>query len=208
MVRTNRNTKGRSLLVVRTPAGLKLILAKQILLTIPPKLANLRGWDLSRNERRLFSQFTNSAYYTSVVRDAALPANTTFFAVGASTPYQLAPLPGVYVIVQTSVPGLFIVLYGAAQSLSDERVQADILDAMRVAAGASSPSNATFVAYSNHNPFELAVSPKAIRDGFYRELYGLQGERSTFYTGAAFHTHDSSLLWNFTQAMVLPKMVG
>jgi hypothetical protein len=42
--------------------------------------------------------------------------------------------------------------------------------------------------------------PKAdIANGFYRDLYALQGRRHTFYNGAAFQTHDSSLLWQFTE---------
>ena len=43
--------------------------------------------------------------------------------------------------------------------------------------------------------------------GFYDDLYALQGYRSTWYTGAAFHVHDSSRLWNFTETTVLPGLL-
>ena len=207
VVRTLRSLPGRVLVLARTPAGPQLVLAKQLLLTAPPTLDNLRGWDLSAEERSLFGQFSNSAYYAAVLRDVPLPANvTTFLAAGAATPFQLPRLPGVYTVGATGVPGLVNIKYGAAQGLSDEAVRADILRSVRAVADDGAASNASFVAYSSHTPFELAVAPQAIRDGFYRRLYGLQGQRNTFYTGATFHTHDSSLLWNFTQAMVLPKM--
>ena len=39
------------------------------------------------------------------------------------------------------------------------------------------------------------------------KLNALQGRNRTFYTGAAFHTHDSSLLWQFTEAL-LPRIAA
>jgi hypothetical protein len=38
---------------------------------------------------------------------------------------------------------------------------------------------------SNHRPFELRVDAKAIKNGFYADLYSLQGEKRTWWTGAA-----------------------
>ncbi|CAK9881657.1 unnamed protein product [Sphagnum jensenii] len=60
--------------VVKTQDGLKLIQAKKIILTIPPKLYNLVGWDLSSNESSLFAQFRNSAYYTRLIRHSGIPS--------------------------------------------------------------------------------------------------------------------------------------
>ena len=59
--------------VVQTPQGPKLVLANKLLLTIPPKPDNLAGFDLSANESALFAQFANSAYYTALIRDPAIP---------------------------------------------------------------------------------------------------------------------------------------
>jgi hypothetical protein len=41
-----------------------------------------------------------------------------------------------------------------------------------------------------------------IEAGFYTKLYALQGQRSTFYTGAAWNAQDSSMLWVFTEALL------
>lgn len=38
--------------------------------------------------------------------------------------------------------------------------------------------------------------------------YVVQGHRDTWYTGAAFMSHDASVLWNFTQSVVLPKLLA
>jgi hypothetical protein len=64
-----------------------------------------------------------------------------------------------------------------------------------------------FAIFSSHTPYELRVPAKAIKNGFYKELYGLQGQRRTYYTGAAFDAKDSSLLWQFTEAL-LPLVVA
>jgi hypothetical protein len=37
----------------------------------------------------------------------------------------------------------------------------------------------------NHTPLQLRVSAEQVRRGFYRKLYGLQGLKSVFSTGAA-----------------------
>jgi hypothetical protein len=60
---------------------------------------------------------------------------------------------------------------------------------------------------SSHSPFELTVSPDDIAGGFYRQVNALQGHRHTYYNGGAFHTHDSSLLWQFTEGL-LPRIAG
>jgi hypothetical protein len=195
--------------VVKTPDGLKLIQAKKIILTIPPKLHNLVGWDLSSKESSLFAQFRNSAYYTSLLRHTGIPDNITVVNVGTDTPYNLPVLPGAYSIGPTTVPGLHSVFFGSDHPLPDAQVQAAIIKSIaRLGKAGTLPTTESYFAiFSSHAPFELTVPAKAIKNGFYKELYGLQGQRRTYYTGAAFHTHDSSLLWQFTETL-LPLVVA
>ena len=47
----------------------------------------------------------------------------------------------------------------------------------------------------------------AIKAGFYCKLWAREGRNRTFCTGVAFHTHDSSLLWQFTEAL-LPRITA
>lgn len=205
VIATDRSGKDGVKVLVKTPTGPKLILAKKLLITIPPKLNNLRGFDLSTNETTLFSQFLNSAYYTALIRHTSIPPNTSLTNIGANTPYNIPPLPGLYSITPTRIPDLLDVKVGSATALSDAQVKSLIRDTVARLGTAGTFNTTTrpeFAAYENHTPFELTVSRDAIAGGFYRRLYALQGQRHTWYTGAAFHTHDSSLLWQFTEGLI------
>ncbi len=206
---TQRDASGYVRVLVRTPSGFKVIRAKKLLLTIPPKLDNLVGFDLDSTERSLFAQFNNSAYYTGLLRGTGIPDNVSVDNIGANTPYQLPSLPGVYSISPTGVPGLHSVKYGSPVQLPVAQVKADILAAVKRlrTAGTIPTTTPDFAVFASHSPFELTVPTAAIKAGFYRKLYALQGRNRTYYTGAAFHTHDSSLLWQFTEAL-LPRLTA
>jgi NAD(P)-binding Rossmann-like domain len=209
VVATDRDAAGYANVLVQTPSGLKLIRAQKIVVTIPPKLYNLGGFDLDGTELSLFGQFGNSAYYTGVLRHSGIPDNMAVTNIGADTPYHLPALPGVYSISPTGIPGLHNVKYGSPTQLSDAQVKADIVASVKRlrTAGTLPTTTPEFAAFASHSPFELTVPTNAIKAGFYRNLYALQGRNRTYYTGAAFHTHDSSLLWQFTEAL-LPHIVA
>jgi hypothetical protein len=209
VVATQRDAAGYVTALVRTPAGARIIRARKLLVTIPPKVSNLKGFDLDRTERSLFGQFGNSAYYTGLLRGTGIPDNYSVNNTGADTPYHLPALPGVYSISPTGVPGLHSVKYGSPVQLSEARVKADILAAVKRlgTAGTMATTPPEFAVFASHSPFELTVSASAVKAGFYRKLNALQGRNRTYYTGAAFHTHDSSLLWQFTEAL-LPRIVA
>jgi len=205
---TNRDSPdGYTHLLVKTPSGVKLIRAKKVVLTIPPKLSNLQSFDLDKTERKLFGQFSNSAYYTGILRNSGIPEDLTVANVGPNTRDNLPALPGIYSITPTGVKGLANVKYGSAVALSDAQVRANIIaDVTRLhKAGTLGTTTPEFAAFSSHTPFELTVPAKAIKKGFYKELYGLQGHRHTYYSGATFNTHDSAEIWRFTEAL-LPKI--
>ena len=206
---TDRSSPSNVKVLVQTPSGPKLIVAKKLLLTIPPKLDNLVGFDLSANETSLFAQFRNSAYYTALIRHTSIPQNVDLANTGADTPYNIPALPGLYSIGPTRVPGLFDVKVGSAYALPDAQVKQLIIDTvLRLkTAGTLNTTTPDFAAYSSHTPFELTVPKEAIAGGFYARLYALQGQRHTWYTGAAFDTHDSSLLWQFTEG-ILPGLLA
>ena len=65
-----------------------------------------------------------------------------------------------------------------------------------------------FAKYVNHAPFNFMVSKEAIKDGFYKKLYALNGQRNTFYNGLAWHTMDSSLLWKYTDDYIIPILLA
>ncbi|PQE05704.1 amine oxidase flavin-containing superfamily protein [Rutstroemia sp. NJR-2017a BVV2] len=189
--------------VVKTTNGVKLIEARKLVFTIPPKIQNLQGWDLSTSEQTLFKQFNNSGYYAAVVNNTGIPAYTSINNIGSNTTYGFAALPGAYSISPTRIPNLFDVHFASATSLSDDFVKSEILaEISRLQISNKTATTPDIVAYTRHTPFELWVGADAIEKGFYRDLYALQGQRGTWYTGAAFHTHDSSLLWEFTEGLI------
>ncbi|KAL8941730.1 MAG: hypothetical protein Q9211_001706 [Gyalolechia sp. 1 TL-2023] len=196
-------------LLLETPSGRKLVLARKVVSTIPPLTNNLQGYDLSREERFLFKQFFNNAYSAGVLRNTQLPADAGFQSAEPDKPYGVPELPGIYFLGPSPVNGLFQVYYGSPYKLTADRVKADILTSIKRiqhARGINATSPPQFVAFEDHTPFNLMVSNEDIQGGFYDRLNKLQGQRNTFYNGAAFQSHDSSVLWQSTERL-LPKIL-
>jgi hypothetical protein len=210
VIATKRDSNDRyAKLLVSTPSGPKLIKAKKIMLTIPPTIQNLAHFDLDNTERSLFSQFSTSGYYTALIRNSSIPDSVVVQNIGADTLHNLPILPGIYRINPTGIPGLQNVLYGSPTSLSSDQVKRDIIESVRRLnkAGTLPTTTPEFPVFSTHSPFEFTVSSSAIQEGFYKKLNALQGRRHMFYNGAAFHTHDSSMLWQFTEVL-LPHVIA
>jgi hypothetical protein len=101
------------------------------------------------------------------------------------------------------VPGLVSVLYFSTTPVTDDEISNAIIEQVKkVDVPGKGPSEPVFAVSSNHRPFELSVDADAVKDGFYRDLYSLQGKKRTWWTGAAWHTHDSSLIWRFTEGLL------
>jgi hypothetical protein len=213
VVAMDRKTSGDGYvrLIVSGPTGKKLIQTKRLLVTIPPKVSNMHGFDLTPNEKAIFGQFRNSGYYTGIIRHTGLPENLQFNNIATDTPYNLPALPGIYNVIPTRISGLYTMTYGTLNGeLPAGRVkEAVVADIKRLAR--QNPGNGTskpdFIAFESHSPYELTVSADAIKAGYYSKLYALQGQGNTWYSGAAFQMHDSGLLWNFTEHL-LPRVVA
>ena len=208
VIATDRSGEGAKILV-QTPDGVKLILTKKMLLSVPPLLSNLQGFDLDTNETSLFNQFLSNGYWTGLMRNSNMPDNLRLQNTGANTLYNQPVFPGAYGITPTIVSGLHKITYGSLYNLSDERVKANIVaDVDRLTtAGTLDTTSPEFAVFSSHTPFESTVPSNVIAAGFYRKLYALQGQQHTYYTGAAFHAHDSALLWRFTEGL-LPEITA
>ncbi|KAK6599369.1 flavin-containing superfamily Amine oxidase [Botrytis cinerea] len=187
--------------LISTPTGYKFINAQKLVFSITPQISNLAGWDLSTSEQTLFSQFNNSGYYVGVFGNTGLPTGISIVNVADNTTYGFPPLPAAYAINPTAIPDVFNLYYGSAISITDDEVRAAMygeLERLQIT---------ELLAYTRHTPFELWVPAEAIAAGFYSDLYALQGQQNTFYTGAAFHAQDSTLLWQFTEAL-LPNITA
>ncbi|TID22046.1 flavin-containing superfamily amine oxidase [Venturia nashicola] len=196
---------------VTTPEGDVLIKAKKLLISIPPKLEQLSFLDLEGEEKDLFKQFNNTFYWAGIVRNSGIPDNVQLQPLALTAPFGIPTMPILYVIQPSGIPGLHQVYFGSSNEMSDEQVKSSILSTIaKVVAGAKyppAPGPVEFVAFENHKPFTLAVSADAIKNGFYRKLNALQGKRNTWWTGAAWQTHDSSQIWDYTEKNVLPHLL-
>ena len=203
VLRVDRSASGVRVLVA-TPDGPRLIVARKLVVTSPPLLRNFAGFDLDATERNLFGQFISGAYYTGVARLSGLPAGVDLANAAANTAYQLPPLPGIYGVNPTGVPGLYNVKYGSPTPLQESLVRRNIrADLERVAKAGTHPVVfEDLVAFASHAPFELHVTPQAIAGGFYRRLNALQGRNQTYYSGAAFNSHNSTRIWNAAEVLL------
>lgn len=196
-------------ILIQTPAGRKLIRAKKIVSTIPPILSNLQGFDLDNYETPLFSQFKYHSYYAGILKNSGIPDDLSLINVGTNTPYNLPVLPAAYDITPTSTPGLhlFQSTTNDNQRISDEQMEYDVVASIKRmrAAGALPSTNESapqFAIFSSHTPFEVYVPARTIATGFYNRLFALQGKKNTYWTGAAFVTHDSTLIWQYTETLL------
>jgi hypothetical protein len=179
------------------PQGPQLIEARKLVVTVPPLVRNLGALDLDGTERSLLGKFTSGAYYTAVVRLSGLPAGVGLSNVAAETPYNLPPLPGLYMVGPSPIPGLYNVKYGSLSPLPDAVVRREIEAGIaRVAKAGTYPVKFEgFAVYSGHVPFELHVGARDIAGGFYKRLNALQGRNNTYWSGAAWHSHNSARIW-------------
>lgn len=210
LIHVVRNATNGVEVTVMTPKGLTLIKAKKLLVSIHPTLSFLRGFDLNPEETKLFSQFQSTGYYTGLVRNTGLYANTSVENANTKNPYEIPTLPGLYAILPTAVDGLYDFKYGSPVGQPDAEVKAQVLKSfsmLQQSGIAQKTHGPEIVEFRNHAPFELTVPVKAIKAGFYEKLYALQGKQKTFWTGAAFHCQNSGLLWQFTNDFVLPPLI-
>jgi Flavin containing amine oxidoreductase len=208
VVAAGRGAEGVALLT-DTPQGLAVIKARKLVITIPPLPGALAPFGLDGTEFPLFSRFQHANYYAALLSLPGVSDSLTVQNIGADTPYNLPPLPAIYAIMPSGIPSLFGAWLGTPQPFSDAAARTNIVAAIGrlQAAGTLPATQPRFVDYASHTPCELTVSASDIAGGFYRSLFSLQGHRSTFWNGAAFHIHDSSLLWQFTESL-LPQIAA
>ncbi|KAJ3575845.1 hypothetical protein NPX13_g3888 [Xylaria arbuscula] len=208
--------RGRAELLVSTRnEGLKLLSCSQVVLAISPQLSNLAGWDITAQEHDVFSKYTAAnGYYTGLVRNIGLNQTISYSNEAAGMPFNIPVLPGMYRFAPIGViDDVWSVKFGAdIPTMTDDEVKSYIKREIQTI---QRSQNATvtepqWLTFKNHSPFHLRVTSQEIQHGFYKKLNALQGGLggTMFYTGAALHTHHTSLLWRFNQEVLIPKMMG
>lgn len=200
----SRPTEGPVQVFINTPSGRQLILCDRLIVTFPPLLRNMQRLDLSKREFDIFRRFRPNFYWTSVAEISGLSPFQPVSNRSASLPFNVPQLPGLYSISPSSAPNIYNLFYGSGTFVSDRAVQRQIkrdVERLSVATGSSVTFN-RFRLFKAHNPYALYVSPQDIQDGFYTHLNALQGQRNTFYLGAALQTHSTLAVWSQAEELV------
>jgi len=173
-------------------------------------LDNLQGFDLSHTESGLFGQFFANGYMTSVLNNTGLAASNDANSVDPTKPFAVPDMPNPYGFGVNAGTNLTQIYYATPQPTSDDDAKAGIIAALKryQEAQGIKESGGDFLAFSNHGPFNLMVSPKAIKAGFYKQLDALNGQSNTYWNGAAFQSQDSTVLWDYTEKVVLPRILA
>lgn len=97
--------------VIKQGSKTTLIKSSQLIVAIPPTVQNMKVFDSTHQENRLFSQFTYSEYFTALLRGTGIPDTVSLSNVSPGANFSLPLPPNVYAVGQTGVSGLVAVTY-------------------------------------------------------------------------------------------------
>lgn len=215
VVQAERSSDGVSVIVRSSDDKETLIQAKRLLITFAPTLDNMKPFNLDNSETSTFSKWQYSNSYASIVSYPSLPVNGAL----VNTPVEAAPsnylstpdLPWLARFTYIGPPG-FRALIGVNRSLTSTEAKSVVENNLEtlIKAGTLPRSEGNtslkWVAFSDHGAMHLRVGREELRQGFIQELYGLQGMRGTWYTGATWSAQFTSVVWAYTET-ILGKLV-
>ncbi|KAL4982447.1 hypothetical protein BDW68DRAFT_170747 [Aspergillus falconensis] len=204
-IETTRNSTAVELVVESADGARKLIRAQKLLIAFPPILPKLRGFDLDDTEFSLFRKWIYTPYYAAIVNNSGIPDGLSVANTDPNEPGSFPLTPYESFLDYANVTGYYRTRLAGNRSFTEENAKQLVLDDLRRMREADTyPINEhpEIVAFQSHWPTAMMAPVDHVRDGFYRKLYALQGQRSTYYTGYAFFTDYSPQLWNHTRAIV------
>ncbi|KAJ5303881.1 uncharacterized protein N7443_003541 [Penicillium atrosanguineum] len=205
VTQAKRNSTGVELVVENADGSRKLIKAKKLLITFPPTLSALDGFDLRKEESCLFAKWDHKNYYAAAIANTGLPDGINVANTNPENQPGSLPLPPFqWELEYSGVSGYFMTKIVAEADFTAEDAKKLIKsDLKRMGeTGVFSTKEPEIAAFASHSPETLIVSTDDVRDGFYKKLYALQGQQSTYYTGYTFCTDYSTPLWNYTSSVL------
>ncbi|KAF3356325.1 hypothetical protein VDGD_08210 [Verticillium dahliae] len=193
-----------------------VIRAKRLLISFEPTIANLRGIELDNEERGVFSEWEWSTVYVGIAKHSSLPVSGSLTNTpAAAVPNHWLELPANPFVGRFDYMGgeNFRVLVTGEASTDSCEAQRMVKRAFRTLAEAETiPAigNQTLqlAAWSDHGAMHLHVASDTLRDGFITRKYALQGRSSTFYTGGAWSAQFTTILWEYNNQYLLPKLLA
>ncbi|KAL3454971.1 FAD/NAD(P)-binding domain-containing protein [Aspergillus heterothallicus] len=204
--RVMRNISGAVVFAAGGCGKRTAIEAKNVLVTFPPTLENMRVFDLDEDEQTLFSKWRHTSYYAAVIGNTSIPDGLGLINASPDNQPGGLPLPPFEFLLQYSgIKGYHTTRIVGDANFTEEEARRMLLgDISRMGQAGTFPvdQQPTMAAFASHSPEAMMVSVDDIRNGFYKKLYALQGNRNTYYTGLAFCTDYSPQLWNYTLGVV------
>ncbi|KAJ5358372.1 uncharacterized protein N7496_010785 [Penicillium cataractarum] len=207
--KTDRSEGDIKIVVQTTNGARKLIKTKKLLVTFAPVLSNLEGFDLTHVESMLFQKWKWNTCYVAVVKNTGIRSGVTVMNSDPSNMPGSLPLPPFqWALQHLGVDGYLASKIVGDQDLTEDQAKELLLSDIRRMGyeRAMNGSEPEIVSFGSHSPEVLSVSNADIMDGFYHKLYSIQGTKDTFYSGLAFGSDYSALLWAYTETVVLKML--
>ena len=211
--------KGIVLKVRNSKTGeLTRIEAKKLLVSISPTEDNLVPFSPDAQERNTLGKFQYTRSYVGVVSHPSLPLNSTLI----NTPIAAQPTNWLEAIPTAPYTARFDnyanspyyrIIAGGGEDFTEFDARKLITDSFNrmvttgVITQTHPPQELKFHLLVGHGKVSATTSTENVQGGFIQNLNGLQGRRSTWFTGSAWSVHISTNLWIFCDTL-LPKLVA
>ncbi|OLN91624.1 Beta-cyclopiazonate dehydrogenase 1 [Colletotrichum chlorophyti] len=211
-VKTTRTDDGVQVVVRSDGDQFTLIRAKRLVISFEPTLNNLNGIDVDDQEIAVFSKWDWSTVYVGVVSHSSLPNGYSFTNV---IPTHWLSLPGTPFVGRFDYLGddNFRVLVTGDSNYNSCEAQKLVKKSLKLLASAGTiPDLGTeslkLKAWSDHGAMHLSVSGSDLKAGHITKQYALQGRKSTYYTGGAWSAQFTTILWEYNNQYLLPKLLA
>ncbi|KAK3368539.1 hypothetical protein B0H63DRAFT_403646 [Podospora didyma] len=215
---SHRSDSGVEVVVINKKGERKLVVARQLLVAVPPSRENLLPFDRNIRESSHFQKAKYGRSHTGIIANTKLPKDTTLRNMpSAAVQHPLYPFLKLPFVLSFSHYGSTSKLFSLGVSGENytafevEEAQATAQRSLEIIskAGTIPPLDGEplkVVAWSDHGVGGFGVSPEDMRNGWMTEMNNLQGYRSTWYTGGALAADFTTTVWKFND-QVLARMV-
>lgn len=214
VVASNRTDTGVQLLVSNDKGEQTIIIAKKMLVSFALSPDNTAAISLSTTEQDVFSTWGLVHEYCGIVTSPALPINGSLVNIPSSaipSNYLATPEPPFVVRYQYLGDKNFRILVTGTENYTIPLAKSLAVSTFNTLARAGDIVNGaqlTFAAFDEHTTTHQHIPAEVVKSGFYKKLYALQGGRSTFYTGRSWGGQFTTILWEFNNQWLLPKLLA
>lgn len=213
---SKRNDNGVTVIARSVSGTITEITAKRLLIAFEPTMENMAPFSMDEEEKEVFGKLGYTTVYAGLVKHPSLQSGTSYTNTVPgmeAANYSVYPTPSQVGKINQQVGSKDLFAFTAVGTDKDTKESMQVLikksvDNM-VAAGTVPESNGTvtFPAFGDHGLMHSRVSTDELRRGFIQRQLALQGRRSTWYTGAAFSSGYSTVLWAYNE-ILLPKVIA